>query len=98
MVEKNRALIGGDLMSEEKKPQPLKIEVLEKVSTLIAAAFGFVAAFAWNETFKVILLGGVAIADKPMLLIGYALFVTVLAVLLTIAVARAVGKARRSIQ
>ncbi len=98
MVEKNRALIGGDLMSEEKKPQPLKIEILEKVSTLIAAAFGFVAAFAWNETFKVLLLSGVEIADKPMLLIGYALFVTVLAVLLTIAVARAVGKARRAIQ
>ena len=85
-------------MSKEKKPQPLKIEVLEKVSTLIAAAFGFVAAFAWNETFKVILLGGVDIADKPFLLIGYAMFVTVLAVLLTIAIARATGKAKRAIQ
>jgi len=85
-------------MSEEKKPQPLKIEVLDKVSTLIAAAFGFVAAFAWNETFKVLLLGGVDLADKPVILIGYAMFVTVLAVFLTIIVARAAGKAKRAIQ
>jgi len=39
-------------MSKGKKQQPLRIEVLEKISTLIAAAFGFVAAFAWNESFK----------------------------------------------
>ena len=77
----------------EEKSKPFKIEVLDKVSTLIAAAFGFVAAFAWNETFKVILLGGVAGADKPLVLIGYALFVTFLAVILTIIVARAAAKA-----
>jgi hypothetical protein len=43
----NTNLQGSDLMSEDKKQQPLKIEVLEKMSTLVAAAFGFVAAFAW---------------------------------------------------
>jgi len=84
-------------MSEEKKPQPLRIEVLEKISTLIAAAFGFVAAFAWNETFKVVLLGGADLADKPALLIGYSLFVTIIAVLLTIAIARATGKAKKNL-
>ena len=57
-------------------PQPLKLEILDKMSTLIAAAFGFVAAFAWNETFKVVLLGGIAGADQPIVLVGYALFVT----------------------
>ncbi len=79
-------------------PPPLKIEILDKVSTLIAAAFGFVAAFAWNETFKVLLLSGLTDTDTPIVLIGYSLFVTLLAVLLTIAVARAAGKARRSLQ
>jgi len=79
-------------------PQPLKLEILDKMSTLIAAAFGFVAAFAWNETFKVLLLSGLAEKDSPIVLIGYALSVTFLAVVLTIAVARAAGKARRAIQ
>ncbi len=79
-------------------PQPLKIEILDKMSTLIAAAFGFVAAFAWNETFKVLLLSGLTDTDTPIVLIGYSLFVTLLAVLLTIAVARAAAKARRSLQ
>ena len=110
--KKNRVLIGGDMMSEdeipestpestskqipESTPKPFRVEVLEKMSTLIAAAFGFVAAFAWNETFKVVLLGGIAGADKPIVLIGYSLFVTLLAVLLTIAVARAAAKAKKS--
>jgi len=79
-------------------PQPLKIEILDKMSTLIAAAFGFVAAFAWNETFKVLLLSGLAEKDSPIVLIGYALLVTILAVVLTIAVARAAAKAKRSLQ
>ncbi len=85
-------------MNEEQKPQPLKLEILDKMSTLIAAAFGFVAAFAWNETCKVLLLSGLAEKDSPIVLIGYALLVTILAVVLTIAVARAAAKARRSLQ
>ncbi len=79
-------------------PKPLKLEILDKMSTLIAASFGFVAAFAWNETFKVVLLGGITDADGPIVLIGYALFVTLLAVVLTIAVARAAAKAKKAIQ
>ena len=38
-----------DTVNLKEKRQPFRIEVLEKMSTLIAAAFGFVAAFAWNE-------------------------------------------------
>ena len=78
----------------KEKQQPFRIEVLEKMSTLIAAAVGFVAAFAWNETFKTVLLGGIDISDKPLLLIGYAMFVTVLAVFMIIIVARATAKAK----
>jgi len=78
--------------------KPVRVEVLEKISTLIAAAFGFVAAFAWNETFKTLLLPGVGDEIRPMALVGYALFVTVLAVFLTIAVGRATARAKRSLQ
>ena len=84
--------------SPESKPKPLRVEVLDKIATLITAAFGFVAAFAWNETFKVILLGGVGDEARPILLVGYALLVTILAVFLTIFVARAAGKAKRKLE
>jgi len=85
-------------MSEEQKPQPLKVEILDKMSILIATSLGFVAAFAWNETFKVLLLSRLAENDSPIALIGYALFVSFLAVILIIVIARAAGKAKRAIQ
>jgi len=82
----------------ESKKRPFKVEVLEKISTLMAAAFGFVAAFAWNETFKTLLLGQVGDDARPIVLVGYALFVTLLAVILTIVLARAVGRAKKALQ
>ena len=85
-------------MSEEQKPQPLKVEILDKISTLVAASLGFVAAFSWNETFKTLLLSGAAVADRPIILIGYSMFVTILAVALMIVIARAAGKAKRTLQ
>jgi len=79
-------------------PQPLKIEILDKLSTLITAAFGFVAAFAWNEAFKVVFLGGVKAENHPIVLVVYAMFVSVLAVLLIIMIARATRKAKSKLQ
>jgi len=80
------------------KQQPLKIEILDKLSTLITAAFGFVAAFAWNEAFKVVFLGGVKAENHPIVLVVYAMFVSVLAVLLIIMIARATRKAKSKLQ
>ncbi len=79
-------------------PQPLKIEILDKLSVLITAAFGFVAAFAWNEAFKVVFLGGVKAEDHPFVLVFYALFVSILAVLLIIMVARTTARAKSRLQ
>jgi len=79
-------------------PQPLKIESLDKLSTLITAAFGFVAAFAWNEAFKVVFLGGLEPGDHPMVLVLYAMFVSIVAVLLIIMIARATRKAKSKLQ
>ena len=84
--------------SSKTTSKSLRVEVLDKIATLITAAFGFVAAFAWNETFKVILLGGIGDEVKPIVLISYALFVTIVAVFLTIFVARAAAKARKKIE
>ncbi len=81
----------------EPKKRPFKIEVLEKISTLMAAAFGFVAAFAWNETFKALLLPPPGSVNHPSILVGYSIFVTLLAVILTIFLARATGRAKKAL-
>lgn len=39
-------------MSGEQKKVKLRIELVEKLSTLIAAAFGLVAALAWNSAIQ----------------------------------------------
>ena len=80
-------------MSEE-KPTPLKVEVLEKIAALITVAFGLVAALAWNEAIKAIFkeIFGSAEAVAPMLI--YAILVTIIAVILTIIVARAASNAK----
>jgi uncharacterized membrane protein YidH (DUF202 family) len=83
-------------MSEE-EPTPLKVEVLEKIAVLITVAFGLVAALAWNEAIKAIFkeIFGSAEAIAPMLI--YAILVTIIAVILTIMVARAASKAKAKV-
>jgi acyl-CoA reductase-like NAD-dependent aldehyde dehydrogenase len=82
----------------KEKPQPFRIEVLEKMSTLIAAAFGFVAAFAWNETFKMVLREMVAEDVTILAQFIYAIVITVFAVILIIIVARATAKAKARLE
>ena len=78
---------------DEEKPKPLKVEILDKIAALVTAAFGLVAALAWNEAIKAIFkeIFGTAEAIVPML--TYAIVVTIIAVILTIIVARAASKA-----
>ena len=76
-------------MSEAEKQKPLKIEVLDKISTLITAAFAFVAAFAWNETMKELVYEKLSDEEAPFIIIGYAVMITILAVVVTVMVARA---------
>ena len=70
----------------------IRKQVIEKIATLITAAFGFVAALAWNDAIKdgIIALG----LDKygPLF---YAIIVTALAVLVSIWIGRIAGKANK---
>jgi hypothetical protein len=71
-----------------------KVQLLETFAALITAAFGLVAALAWNETIKTA-VGMVFGTDDSLLgLFVYAIIVTVLAVIMTIWIARALGKAK----
>ena len=62
----------------------MKSEVIEKIAALITAAFGLVAALAWNGAIKAIFLRvfGTSEGIGPML--SYAILVTIIAVLATI--------------
>jgi len=85
-------------LSKDEKPQPLKIEILDRLTTLITAAFGFVAAFAWNETFKLLLDRVVSEDAELIVYFIYAIIITIVAVLLIISVARASAKAKSRLQ
>ena len=82
-------------MADEEKEEPLKVVVLDKIAALITAAFGLIAALAWNDAIKLIFksIFGEEDAIGPMLI--YAIIVTIVAVILTIIVARAVSNARK---
>ena len=82
-------------MTDEVKEEPLKVIALDKIAALITAAFGLVAALAWNEAIKAIFkeIFGTAEAIGPLLI--YAIVVTIAAVILTILVARAVSNAKK---
>jgi len=83
-------------MADEVKEETLKVIALDKIAALITAAFGLVAALAWNEAIKAIFkeIFGSAEAIGPLLI--YAVAVTIAAVILTILVARAVANAKKN--
>ncbi|MCK8517797.1 DUF5654 family protein [Methanoculleus sp. 7T] len=71
-----------------------KTEVIEKIAALITAAFGLVAALAWNgaiqELFKLVF------GDQSTLvaMFVYAVVVTIIAVIAVILIGRAAAKAK----
>ena len=79
-------------MGEDEKEEPMKVVIVDKMSALITAAFGLVAALAWNEAIKAIFkeIFGTSETIAPML--AYAIVVTIAAVVLTIIVARSLSK------
>lgn len=72
-------------------------EILEKLSTLLTAAFGLVAALAWNSLIQALFVQQVQprFGDDGQLgaMFLYALLVTVAAVLVTVWIGRAVSRA-----
>jgi len=69
----------------------MRNEVLDKMAELITAAFGLIAALAWNNAIS-------ALVEKYVPNAGpwvYAIIVTILAVLATIWIGRAVARAKK---
>ena len=75
----------------------LKVQLLETFAALITAAFGLVAALAWNETIKRAVAEVFGSSDDLVGLLVYAIIVTVLAVVMTLLIARALAKAKNAV-
>jgi len=72
----------------------MKNEVIEKIAALLTAAFGLVAALAWNDAIKEMfrLLFGEQSALSAML--AYAVIITIIAVVVTIYIGKLSQKAK----
>ena len=82
-------------MGDEEKQEPLKVVIVDKMSALITAAFGLVAALAWNEAIKAIFKEIFGTSETVVPMITYAVIVTVIAVILTILIARSLAAAKK---
>ena len=72
----------------------MKAEILDKIAALLTAAFGLVAALAWNGAIRAIFERVFGSADNIPAMIVYAVIVTVIAVLVIIWIARVVTRAK----
>jgi len=66
----------------------MNAEVAEKLAALVVAAFGLVAALAWNDTIKAIFKAVFGTADSVGAMVVYAVVVTIIAVVVTIQVGK----------
>jgi TRAP-type C4-dicarboxylate transport system permease small subunit len=72
----------------------MKVEILDKIAALLTAAFGLVAALAWNGAIRAIFERVFGSADNIPAMVVYAVVVTVIAVLVIIWIARVVTRAK----
>ena len=79
---KNKINNSKEKLKAEK--EELKKEVSNKLTALITAAFGLVAALALNDTIKTLFVTLFGTADNLWAMLVYALVVTLIAVFVTI--------------
>ena len=75
-----------------------KVQLLETFAALITAAFGLVAALAWNEAIKQAVAAVFGTEDDLAGLTVYAIIVTILAVIMTLLIARSLGRAKKALR
>jgi len=70
----------------------VKGQVLQTIATLITTAFGLIAALAWNEAIKAIILQFLPKGSDLWGLLIYAVVITIIAVVATIIIGRAISQ------
>ena len=66
--------------------------IMETILALITTAFAFVAGEAWNSAIQALIESIVGTGDAIPSLLTYAIIVTVIAVIVTVLIARIAGK------
>ena len=79
-----------DIMKAE--TNEMKNQILPTIATLMTTAFGLIAALAWNQAIQAIILEVLPKQSGIMGLIVYAIIITIVAVIATIVIARAIAK------
>jgi hypothetical protein len=69
-----------------------KVLVLETIAALMTAAFGLIAALAWNEAIKALIAEYLSAGSAITGLFIYAIIVTIIAIIATLIIARSLGK------
>ena len=69
-----------------------KGEVIEKIAALLTVAFGLVAALAWNGAIQAIFASVFGTAENIPAMLTYAVIVTIIAVIVTIWIAKIADK------
>ena len=77
-------------MKDEMKD--VKGQVAQTVATLMTTAFGLIAALAWNEAIKAIIIQYFQAGNGITGLLIYAILITIIAVVATIIIARSIAK------
>lgn len=73
----------------------MKKDIIEKLAALVTAAFGLVAALAWNGAIQAIFKQAFGTADNIAAMLTYAIIVTVIAVIATIWIGKAESRVSR---
>jgi hypothetical protein len=68
------------------------MEVVEKIAALMTAAFGLIAALAWNEAIKALVAEFLESGDELIGFLIYAIIVTIIAVIAIVLIARTANK------
>ncbi|EKQ50618.1 MAG: hypothetical protein B655_2353 [Methanobacterium sp. Maddingley MBC34] len=76
----------------KKQANEVKGQVLQTIATLITTAFGLIAALAWNEAIKAIILQFLPKGSDLWGLLIYAVVITIIAVVATIIIGRAISQ------
>jgi Family of unknown function (DUF5654) len=70
----------------------MKRQVMETIATLITTAFGLIAALAWNEAIKALIIQVLGAGNGLTGLFIYAIIITIIAIIATVWIARIIAK------
>lgn|ERR1041385_901270 len=85
------------LAPDAEHKEPLQVQILEKMSQLLTAAFGLVAALAWNDAIKLLIKTFFGETHQLRVQLGYAVVITILAVMVSLWIANVTHKVKTAL-